>query len=101
MTIGTDPSHSQLMTKEQVIEKTHQESLDALKDPYVFPKPIKQVAVIGAGPAGVSSVLLLTCKHYANVNSSWLQPKHWRNKDWMSQCLRGPKLLVVHGAYKK
>ncbi|KAI7879894.1 FAD/NAD(P)-binding domain-containing protein [Lichtheimia hyalospora FSU 10163] len=48
-----DPPQAQLLTKEQVIDKTHQESLNALKDPYVFPKPIKNVAVIGAGPAGL------------------------------------------------
>lgn len=58
MTIGIEPPQAQLLTKQQVIDKTRQESLDALKDPFVFPKPIKKVAVIGAGPAGVSLLLL-------------------------------------------
>lgn len=41
--------------EEQVIEETLTESKEAMDDPYVFPRQIRRVAVIGAGPSGVSS----------------------------------------------
>jgi NADH dehydrogenase FAD-containing subunit len=41
---------------EQVIEESVKEAEEALENPYVFEKPIKNVAVIGAGPSGVSII---------------------------------------------
>jgi NADPH-dependent glutamate synthase beta subunit-like oxidoreductase len=38
---------------EEVINYTIKEAKEALNDPYQFKKPIKNVAVIGAGPSGV------------------------------------------------
>lgn len=35
------------------------EAEEALKHPYVFKKPLKNVVVIGAGPAGVSTHTVL------------------------------------------
>ncbi|KAI8342130.1 hypothetical protein BC941DRAFT_346314 [Chlamydoabsidia padenii] len=40
---------------DQVIEETIAEALEALEDPYHFRHPIKRVAVVGAGPAGVTA----------------------------------------------
>lgn len=42
-------------TMNQVIEESISEALQAFEDPYVFEKPIKRVAVIGAGPSGLSN----------------------------------------------
>lgn len=39
---------------EELIKECELEAEEALKDPYVFEKPIQNVAVIGAGPSGVS-----------------------------------------------
>lgn len=41
-------------TVDQVIQKTLKEAAEAREDPFIFDKPIKRVAVIGAGAAGVS-----------------------------------------------
>ena len=41
---------------DQVINESLQESKASLSDPYTFDKPIKNVAVIGAGPSGVSDM---------------------------------------------
>lgn len=38
---------------EDLIEECLKEAEEALKHPFVFEKPIKNVAVIGAGPSGV------------------------------------------------
>jgi hypothetical protein len=38
----------------QFVDAIHQQAQAALDDPYVFKRPIKNVAVIGAGAHGVS-----------------------------------------------
>lgn len=40
---------------EQVIAETLTESKEAVDEPYIFAQSIRKVAVIGAGPAGVST----------------------------------------------
>ncbi|KAG2219775.1 hypothetical protein INT45_008866 [Circinella minor] len=40
-------------TVDQVIQKTLKEAAEAKEDPFIFDKPIKRVAVIGAGAAGL------------------------------------------------
>lgn len=47
---GTDMS---VKSVDQVVEETIAEAMEALEDPYRFAHPIKRVAIIGAGPAGV------------------------------------------------
>lgn len=47
-------------TLEEVISLVLEEADRALKNPYKFKKPIKNVAIIGAGPSGVS---LHNCHH--------------------------------------
>lgn len=42
------------LSLEEIREIVINEADEALKDPYVFKKPIENVAIIGAGPAGVS-----------------------------------------------
>ncbi|KAI9254435.1 hypothetical protein BDA99DRAFT_157531 [Phascolomyces articulosus] len=48
-----------IATVDQVIEKTLKYSAEAKEDPYVFDKPIKRVAVIGAGAAGLPTAKAL------------------------------------------
>ncbi|KAI9494299.1 hypothetical protein BDB00DRAFT_819620 [Zychaea mexicana] len=43
----------------QIIERTLKESADARAEPFVFDEPIKSVAVIGAGPAGLPTAKAL------------------------------------------
>lgn len=44
-------------TLEETVQLSLAEAEEALKHPFVFKKPIKNVAVIGAGPSGVSDFL--------------------------------------------
>lgn len=44
------------LSLEEIHEIIINEAEEALKDPYVFKNTIKNVAVIGAGPAGVSHI---------------------------------------------
>lgn len=53
MTLFKNPEEQKPM--EELIKECEHEAEEALKDPYVFEKPIKNVAVIGAGPSGVSN----------------------------------------------
>lgn len=48
---GTPPPQ---ISFEDLVNKSLEEANEALKDPYVFKSDIKKVAVIGAGPSGVS-----------------------------------------------
>lgn len=50
----TIPMEGERKTLEETIKMSIEEAEEALKHPYVFKKPIKNVAVIGAGPSGVS-----------------------------------------------
>lgn len=42
------------ITFEEIVQKSMEEANEALKDPYIFKTHIRKVAVIGAGPSGVS-----------------------------------------------
>lgn len=44
-------------TLEEVISLVLEEADRALENPYKFKKPIKNVAIIGAGPSGVSYII--------------------------------------------
>jgi NADPH-dependent glutamate synthase beta subunit-like oxidoreductase len=52
----TIQDQKQPFTFEEVIDYTIKEAKEALDDPYKFKKPIKNVAVIGAGPSGVKYI---------------------------------------------
>jgi NADPH-dependent glutamate synthase beta subunit-like oxidoreductase len=45
-------------SEEEILEHYANEAELFFKTPYVFKKPIKKVAVIGAGPAGVSRLII-------------------------------------------
>lgn len=49
-----DDNTTKQITFEEIVQKSLEEANEALKDPYVFKKRIGKVAVIGAGPSGVS-----------------------------------------------
>lgn len=44
-----------VLSFEKLVDLIHYHAQEALDHPFVFKKPIKNVAVIGAGPHGVSS----------------------------------------------
>jgi NADH dehydrogenase FAD-containing subunit len=53
----TIPVENKQMPLEDTIKMSLDEAEEALKHPFAFKKPIKNVAVIGAGPSGVSNYL--------------------------------------------
>ncbi|KAI9314945.1 hypothetical protein BX666DRAFT_431954 [Dichotomocladium elegans] len=56
MTIGVEslPEYH-VSTLDEVTRETMKESSEAEHDPYIFPRKIKRLAIIGAGPAGLAS----------------------------------------------
>lgn len=56
-----DESKPKEITFEDIVNKSLEEANEALKDPYVFKSDIQKVAVIGAGPSGVSGMCLVEC----------------------------------------
>lgn len=46
---------------QDIVDKSLEEANEALKDPYVFKSDIQKVAVIGAGPSGVSIMHKRVC----------------------------------------
>jgi len=46
---------------QDIVDKSLEEANEALKDPFVFKSDIQKVAVIGAGPSGVSKMQMYVC----------------------------------------
>lgn len=53
----------------KLVDAIHQQAQAALDDPYVFKRPIKDVAVIGAGAHGVSHPQIF---FFSSNNSSFI-----------------------------